>query len=117
MTEQEHIDSVYDSLPESGWSSSSHVDAVDEALRQHPDSVRLWLLRGDLIQTNDEVDDGRELDDARRSYERALEIDPACHEAHQSLGHYFDAVMPNPTLSRRHFRRAAELQGTNPPPP
>jgi Tfp pilus assembly protein PilF len=113
VTEQDLIDSICDSLPESGGSSSKHVDAVDEALRRYPESTRLWLLRGDLIQTSNDVDDGRELEDACRSYERALEIDRGCSEVHRSLGHYFDAMMPDPALSRFHFRRAADLRGAN----
>ena len=109
MTEQEYIDAICLSLPENGFASSRHVDAVEEALRRHPASVRLWCLRGDLIQMSDAVDDRRELADAQRSYERALEVDPTSAEAHQSLGHFFDAVLDEPERARYHFRRAAEL--------
>ena len=63
------------------------------------------------------MDDGRELADAQRSYERALEIDPECAEAHESLGHFFDAVEPDRERSRHHFDRAAALAGTSPTPP
>ena len=117
MTEQEHIDSIRDALPKEGFGSSWHVDMADEALRQYPESTRLWCLRGDLIQLSDDVDDGRELTDAQRSYERALEIDPECVEAHESLGHFFDAVEPDAERSRHHFSRAADLAETRPTPP
>ena len=110
MTEQEHIDRIRHSLPENGHASSAHLDAVDEALRQHPDSTRLWCLRGDLIQLSDDVDDGRELADAQRSYERALQIDPECLEAVEELGHFLDAVMDDPKSARPYFRHAAKLK-------
>ena len=117
MTEQEHIDSIRAALAETGFGSSRHVDLADEALRQFPESTRLWCLRGDLIQLSDDVGDGRELADAQRSYARALEIDPECVEAHESLGHFFDAVEPNAKRSRHHIKRAAELAETRPTPP
>lgn len=109
MTEQEHIDAIYGSLPENGFASSRHVDAVEGALREYPNSTRLWCLRGDLIQLNDDVDDGRELSDAQQSYERALEINPSCVEAHEELGHFFD-IMDEPERSRYHFHCVAELK-------
>ena len=111
MTEGEHIDTIFNSLPESGLTSSRHVDAIEDALKQYPNSTRLWCLRGDLIQLNDDVDEERGLVEARRSYERALEIDPDCQEAHEELGRFFEVVEGAAERARRHLRRAAELRG------
>ncbi len=117
VTEQDHIDSIRKALPENGRASSRHIGLADEALRQYSDSTRLWCLRGDLIQLSDEVDDGRDLSDAQRSYERALTIDASCIEAHESLGYFLDAVMLDAKRARHHFDQAARLSEADPTPP
>ena len=110
MTEEEHIDAIRKALPERGFASSRHVDAVEEALKQYPNSTRLWYLRGDLIQLNDDASDRRTLVDVRRSYERALEIDPDCEEAHEELGRFFEVVEGDAERARHHLRSAAGLR-------
>src|SRR5262245_2081527 len=63
---------------------------VNAALR-HDDVASLHVLRGILILLSDSAD--VELDDARKAFERAIEISPDRPEAYEELGHYFDAVM------------------------
>ncbi len=111
MTEQEHIRAVQAALPEDGFAPPEALTAVEAALQEYPRSPQLWCLRGDLIQLSDDANDGLELTDALRSYERALEIDPAWADAHEAMGHFLDAVLDDPERAAPHFERAADLRG------
>ncbi len=94
------------------WESltAAQLQKLEEGLRQFPNSARLWILRGDLIQLGG--DDPRySLDDVLASYRTALELDPMSADAHESIGHFLDAVANEPAEAEPHFRKAIELGG------
>jgi tetratricopeptide (TPR) repeat protein len=95
--------------------SSDVMAIVEQAVAAFPGSARLWCRRGDLIQLGSE--DTAELytlGDARTSYERALQLVPEHVEALESLGHFFDAVEPDPVAAEGYFVKAVERGASRP---
>ena len=87
----------------------ANLRLLDEALVEHPASVRLWNRRGDFIQLLEEMDPPYSLSDALASYERARALDPTDSEAYESLGYFFDAVADRVGDAEDMFRKAIEL--------
>ena len=72
-------------------------EALAEVLVQleaNCESPTLWVLRGNLIQLAD--NNPFPLEDAERSYLKALEIDPGHLEAMEDLAHFYQAVIVDP---------------------
>lgn len=83
------------------------LELIEQVVVEHPLSPRLWCLRGDMIQIGPD-ETAHSLDDARGSYERALEIDPDNAEALESLGHYFDAINSKPDIAESYFLKSID---------
>lgn len=67
-----------------GRGASAQTLARIEALVQRfPESPDLWVLRGDAIQLSDGT--GPTLAEARKSYQRALALDPSHREAAEEI--------------------------------
>lgn len=81
---------------------------VDAALDVSPESAPLWCVRGDLIQAAGENGPHR-LEEARVSYERALDLDPQSYRANQELGLFCDLVDDDPEAAEPFLRAAVEL--------
>ena len=64
----------------------------------------LLVLRGILVQLSETP--GLGLDDARASFERAIELAPDDPEPYEELGHFFDAVMADRDRAIRLYRLA-----------
>jgi hypothetical protein len=64
----------------------------------------LLVLRGILIQVSEEG--SQTLDDARVSFERAIELAPDDPEAYEELGHLHDAVLPDRDKAEKLYRLA-----------
>lgn len=56
-----------------GNATTETIREIDAMIREHPDSPDLWLLRGEAIELCSEA----EAEEARRSYEHALALDPS----------------------------------------
>jgi hypothetical protein len=110
MTELEYIEEIRSRLPTEGELSLDVLAFADIAVQKFPDSAKLWCLRGDLIQLGPA--DGPGLDEALACYERAVAIDPMFAEAYEEMGHFFDAVMPDPKRARLAFHQAASIRRT-----
>jgi tetratricopeptide (TPR) repeat protein len=110
MTEAEYIAELKSRWPrEIGDEASFETLAlVDEAVRTVPNSAKLWVIRGDLIQLGTETSP-HSLEDALHSYFRATEIDPEFAEAWESVGHFYDAVLGDEVQAQRYFQEAARL--------
>ena len=89
-----------------GYATTEALDAVTQALRDFPDSPALWCLRGDTIQLLDTPGNDPSIADAEQSYLKAISLDPAHAEAHESLGHFYDSVLDDPARAEPFFRRA-----------
>jgi hypothetical protein len=92
-----------------GFVGAREVDAAVAATNAYPDSVDLWLLRGDFVQLCDDGDAPFPLEDALASYERAAALDPTRPEPHVEIGHFHDAVRDDPASAVPHFERAIAL--------
>ncbi len=92
-------------------SRRADLQDLDAVLEEHPDSVGLWILRGDLIQMGEESLEDYPLEEALVSYEEARRLAPDDPEPHLEIGFYFYVIEDDPTNSVPHFRRAVELGG------
>lgn len=66
-----------------------------------------WVMRGDLIQLGENASTPP-LTEAAASYKKALELDPNDLEAIESLAHFFDAVISQPTDAKQYARAYIE---------
>lgn len=101
----EALESLREKLPDTEVIPPRFVREVDRLLERFPESTALWCFRGVLVQLGPE-DGEHDLEEARRSFDRALEIDPGCAEANEHLG-WLTYVMDGDALgSLPHFRSA-----------
>lgn len=77
-------------------------EAGEEAL-----SPQLWVVRGRCIQLGEGK--GVPLEEAKKSFRRALELDGRCLEAWIELGYYVLCVEDDAREAHGIFRKAAEL--------
>ena len=109
MKESDYIEKLFTLWPTEGETSADALALADEAVRAYPHSAKLWCMRGNLIELGPAgIPYG--LEDALACYERAVVIDPNFAEGHEEIGHFYDAVMPNPSRARRAFREAARVR-------
>ena len=109
MKESDYIEKLFALWPTDGETSKEALALTDEAVRAYPDSAKLWYMRGDLIQLGPAgIPNG--LEDALACYERAVSLDPLFAEGFEEIGHFYDAVMPNPGRARRASREAARIR-------
>ena len=87
--------------------TSEPFQIITKALQVFPHSAALWCLRGELIQ----LSDGSTLssDDARASFEKAIELDPSFSSAYEEIGYYCDVVSKDFLRAEEAFRKAIAL--------
>lgn len=102
----EFIDRIRDEIRRDGGASNDLLRRIEDELRSHP-SAELWILRGDAIQLSDGED--YELDDAETSYRNAIQLDPGCAAAYESLGYFTYAVKDDARASLQFFQKAIAL--------
>jgi hypothetical protein len=83
---------------------------IEEAVRTHPHSAKLWCFRGALIQLGPGAEDGYSLEDALQSYRKAIEVEPECPEGWEELGHYYDVILSDEIKAKEFWEKAAELR-------
>jgi hypothetical protein len=112
MTEQDYLEALRRSWPRESVPgvSVAALALADEAVLRFPESPRLWQRRGDLIQLGD-GESAHSLEDALRSYEMAVKLDPGFAEAHESIGYYFDAIDEDLPRAEAGFLKATQLGG------
>jgi Tfp pilus assembly protein PilF len=111
MTEWEIVETVRAQFAGEEPPGPEALRMVEEGLESFPKSVRLWILRGDLIQlSSDEA--SYCLEDAMTSYQKASECDPENGEPYESIGYFLDAVMDEPAKAEPYFRKAIALGRT-----
>ena len=67
---------------------------VDALLEANPFAAQLHLLRGQLIQLQDE-NTPYALEDAEKAFQRAVELDTTYFDGLVELMHFYDAVCPD----------------------
>jgi tetratricopeptide (TPR) repeat protein len=108
MDERDYVSRLKGLWP-SGDSDRSLADVLalsEHAVRDYPRSVSLLCMRGDLLQLAPSTYQPH--DDPKSCYLRAIEIDPRCSEAWESLGFYFDVFDEDYTQAIEAFRQAIE---------
>jgi hypothetical protein len=73
---------------------------LEADLKNKDDCPYLWLLRGNLVQLSTEPPT-LGLEDAERSYLKALELNPGYIEAMESLAHFYDVAIPDRERARQ----------------
>jgi tetratricopeptide (TPR) repeat protein len=86
---------------------------IEEAVRAHPTSAKLWCLRGALIQLGP-ADSDYELSDALACYQKAIEVEPDCAEGWEDLGHYHDVHLHDQAAARKFWSIAEALKKKEP---
>lgn len=95
----------------SAWRAGRHARAlaeVDRLLQLYCDNPHLLVLRGQLIQLQD--DGGTPtLEDAKVAFQRAAALDEQSPAALIELGHYVFAVEDDAEAASKHFHKAITL--------
>jgi hypothetical protein len=113
MTVDKHITKLK-ALPRSFETTPEAYALVEEALKAHPHSARLWCLRGTLIQLGPGPEkSGYTLEDAFASYKKAIEVEPDCPEGWEELGHYHDVHLDDEHTARQFWDKAEKLRERN----
>jgi tetratricopeptide (TPR) repeat protein len=81
---------------------------VDELLASNPFAAQLYLLRGQLIQLQDNST-AYALDDAEAAFKRALELDNTYLDALVELMHFYDAVCADTSKAITYARKVKAL--------
>ena len=109
MTEDDYISQLRSGWPKDSDASLQVIALADEAVRAFPQSPRLLIMRGNLIELGPETCP-YDLEESLRSYRLAVEIDPHFAEGWQEIGHYYDAVLNDEAGARPYFERATALK-------
>lgn len=108
LSEADYIEKIKSLLPKEGDVTVEVLEMMEKALVEYPENAEFWCWRGDLIQMSSH-DADYELEDALKSYKRAIEIDPLNAEAYESIGYYEDVIMDNQASAENPFRKAIEF--------
>ncbi|WP_045825406.1 hypothetical protein [Teredinibacter turnerae] len=112
MTETEYIAELEKRWPKRFVNSEPTVETMNltlEALSLYPQSEKLWIMRGDLLQLVD-YDDGYDLKESERCYRQAIGINPKSHEAYLELAHFIEVVLAKPRKAKKYFEKARRLK-------
>ncbi len=83
-----------------------------ETLEKFPESEKLWIMRGDLLQLVN-CDEGVELTEIENCYRKAICINPQSAEANEELGYFLGSVMDNPRKAKQYFEKVRRLKKHN----
>ena len=115
MMEEEYISELKKRWPRNYESTEPTKETIDltlEALTQFPESEKLWIMRGDLLQLVN-YDDGTELSEVEKCYRKAISINPRSTEANEELGYFLDSVMGKPRKAKHYFAKTKRLKKHN----
>ena len=112
MKEEEYIARLQALWIQSGQVPRAALAVADEAVKAFPKSAMLWLMRGQLIAMGSEHD-FHSPDDARKSFEKAMELDPHFANAYLELGNYHAGYGKNPETALINFKKAEQLRQTS----
>ncbi len=107
MTEAERIEIVLDLHADPLRTSPETLSAAQAAVTAFPHSARLWFLHAEVMMAAEGEHAGAL---AAQSYERCLQLDPNCAEAHEALGHYFDGILEEPQWALEHYALARAIR-------
>lgn len=112
MTEVEYIVELRKRWPRGPSSQEPTPETIQislDAVQKHPQSAKLWVMRGDLLQLL-MFDCEIPLNESARCYRQAIKADPLFIEAYEEMGYFLDAVMANPRKAKQFFDKARRLK-------
>jgi tetratricopeptide (TPR) repeat protein len=77
------------------------LDIVEELLKSWPGNSRLHILWASLVQLQDRP--SHQLDEVKKAFQRAMELDKDSPAAAVELGHFLDAVEDDPQAASKVF--------------
>jgi cytochrome c-type biogenesis protein CcmH/NrfG len=89
VTQAEFIAKINPHLMQEGCASEEALRLVTKAIRAFPGSAELWFLHGRVLMKAAEAE---VWETAGRSFEMAIQINPAMTEAHEALKCYQQAM-------------------------
>ena len=111
-TEVDYINDLKERWPKD-WQdpepTKETISIVDAAVKCHPNSEKLWIMRGDLyllINYEDETPIGESL----YCYEKAIEINPRSHEAYFEKATFIDLHLGKPRKAKQYYEKARRLK-------
>ena len=107
MNEIEFIKHIKNGIDRSNDIPDKTIQEVDSYINKNVCTEKIWNFRGDIIQMG-EGTDVYLLEDAEKSYQKAIEINPNHYEAYESLGYFHDCVMDNEKEAKKWFRLAKQ---------
>tara|TARA_R110002096_G_scaffold434442_1_gene655966 strand:+ start:912 stop:1232 length:321 start_codon:yes stop_codon:yes gene_type:complete len=81
------------------------ISLIDQAVKDYPNSEKLWIMRGDLFQLIDFVIDSP-LDESLNCYKRALEINTDSVEANFEMASFLNNVLDQPEKAHAFYQKA-----------
>ena len=79
-----------------------------EAVRRHPESPELWIMRGDVISFAP-PEAGFPPDRPLKCYRKAISLDPCYANAYKAIGYHHDVWTENFRKAEAAFRKSIEL--------
>jgi tetratricopeptide (TPR) repeat protein len=79
-----------------------------EAVRRHPESAELWIMRGDVISFAP-PDAGFPVDWPLKCYRKAISVDPCYARAYKAIGYHHDIWTENFRKAENAFRKSIAL--------
>jgi tetratricopeptide (TPR) repeat protein len=111
MTEEDYRNAIADAWESDDVVWSRVVALVERALRDYPNSAKLWCVLGDAIQMAGLTEEIAPYppDEVLRCYEKAASLDAECAEAQEEIGYYYDVLVDDPQRAVVAFRAAIRL--------
>ena len=111
MTEDDYRNAIADAWESDDVVWSRVVELVERALRDYPNSAKLWCVLGDAIQMAGLTEEIAPYppDEVLRCYEKAASLDASCAEAQEEIGYYYDVLVDDPKRAVVAFRAAIRL--------
>lgn len=108
ITESEFFEQIADAWPAGDEQPSQHLaQLVSQAVAQYPASSEMWVLYGDFLNISDaDLNPDVTVENVMAAYAKALELDPACAEAHQEMGFLHDVYRDDFEAAEAAFRAA-----------
>jgi hypothetical protein len=107
LSEAEFIQ-LLQAVSETGECSLAMSALADRGILAFPKSARLCYLRGKLMPMT--PDETTSAEDAIHCFQKAVDLDPYCADAHEQLADYFDGYKEDPKRAERHYKVAHWLR-------
>jgi|TARA_R110001599_G_scaffold24835_5_gene89435 tetratricopeptide (TPR) repeat protein len=112
MSELEYIDLFHDRWPEGAKDpepTKETITLINQAIEEYPNSEKLWVIRGDLLQLINYEHD-IPLEESLVCYKKALIINPKSYEANFEIASFLNNVLDKPREAHKFYRIAQSLK-------